>query len=118
MQKKIAYLICGSAAGAVNGLLGAGGGILLVPMLTLVAHIEEDRLFPTSVAIILPICVVSISVSPGWGALPWLEALPYLLGAIPGGSLAVWIGRKIPVKWLHRVLGILIIWGGVQYLWP
>ena len=117
MKERIRYVICGAAAGAVNGLLGAGGGMLLVPLLTMIAHTEEDHLFPTSVSIILPICLVSLTVSPGWNDLPITEALPYLIGAIPGGLLAGWLDKKIPVKWLHRALGILIIWGGIRYLW-
>ena len=117
MKNMLRYIICGIAAGAVNGLLGAGGGMILVPLLTFIAHTAEDRLFPTSVAIILPICLVSMTISPGLDCLPWREALPYLLGAVPGGLIAGWLDNKIPVKWLHRVLGILILWGGIRYLW-
>lgn len=117
MNRKIGYLLAGVAAGAVNGLLGAGGGMILVPLLTLLGHLEDRKVFPTSVAIIFPICLISLSVSPGFGNLPWQEAWPYLLAAIPGGLLAGILDKKIPVKWLHRALGILIIYGGVRYLW-
>ena len=117
MKNRTGYILCAIAAGAVNGLLGAGGGMLLVPLLTMLTDTEEDRIFPTSVSIILPICLVSLTVSPGWNHLPIAEALPYLSGAIPGGLLAGWLDKKIPVKWLHRALGILIIWGGIRYLW-
>ena len=37
-------------------------------------------------------------------------------GAI-GGVLAGMFGKKIPTVWLHRGLGILILWGGIRYLW-
>lgn len=117
MNRKIGYLLAGVAAGAVNGLLGAGGGMILVPLLTLLGHLEDRKVFPTSVAIIFPICLISLSVSPGFGDLPWQEACPYLLAAVPGGLLAGLLDKKIPVKWLHRALGILIIYGGVRYLW-
>ena len=117
MKQKLGYVLAGVAAGAVNGLLGAGGGMLLVPLLTLLAKTEDKAIFPASVAIILPVCLTSLTISPGWGNLPWQEALPYLLGAIPGGLLAGWLDKKIPVKWLHRGLGLLIFIGGVRYLW-
>ena len=39
-----------------------------------------------------------------------------ILGSMAGGLLAGWTGNRIPVKWLHRILGILIIWGGIRYL--
>lgn len=117
MKEKWGYVISGTVAGAVNGLLGAGGGMILVPLLTLLVKLEDDEVFPTSVAVILPICLISISVSPGLTRLPWRDALPYLLAAVPGGIIAGILDKKIPVKWLHRGLGILIIWGGVRYLW-
>ncbi len=108
--------LAGGAAGAVNGLLGAGGGMVLVPLLEKSGELEEQEVFPASVAIILPLCIVSLSVTGFRDNLPWKEALPYLLGSIPGGILAGNLGKKIPVKWLHKALGIIILWGGVRYL--
>lgn len=106
----------GLIAGCLNGLLGTGGGMIVVPLLTLLEKENPQRVFSNSVAIILPICLVSLAISPGYANLPWKQALPYLLPAIPGGIAAGVFAKKIPVKWLHRVLGILILWGGVRYL--
>ena len=106
----------GALAGAVNGLFGAGGGMVLVPLLTWMTDIPEEEIFPSSVSIILPICVVSLSIGAFSSGIPFAEALPYLLGSIPGGVLAALTGKYIPVKWLHRALGILILWGGIRYL--
>ena len=39
------------------------------------------------------------------------------LGSALGGSLAGLWGKKIPTRWLHRGLGVLILWGGIRYLW-
>lgn len=116
MKKRLGYIIAGLAAGTANGLLGAGGGMLLVPLLTLCSDLKEDQVFPFSVSVILPICLVSLTISPGLSSLPWIEAWPYLVAAIPGGIIAGFLDKKIPVKWLHRVLGILILYGGVRYL--
>lgn len=117
MQKEhIGWVIAGFAAGAVTGLFGAGGGMVLIPLLQLLTGIEEDAVFPASVSVILPICVVCLLFRATEGLLPWKESLPYLLGSCIGGILAGTAGRKIPTLWLHRLLGILILWGGVRYL--
>lgn len=109
-------LIAGSLAGIVNGLLGAGGGMVLVPLLSGLAKLDEKQVFPTSVAIILPISIVSLFGSQRLSDLNFRTTLPYLAGSIVGGIFCGIIGRKIPVKWLHRLLGILILWGGIRYL--
>lgn len=107
--------LAGACAGAVCGLLGAGGGMVLVPLLTRLSGLEEEAVFPASVSIILPVCLVSLAAAPA--PLPWQTAFPYLLGSSAGGILAGLLGKKIPVLWLHRGLGLLILWGGVRYLW-
>lgn len=112
---KLRSILAGGSAGAVNGLFGAGGGMILVPMLSGSPDFSEHEVFSSSIVIILPICIVSLIVNSG-GNLPWAEAWPFLLGGIPGGLLAGLFGRKIPVTWLHRFLGVLILYGGVRYL--
>lgn len=91
--------------------------MILVPLLCLLSELPDDRIFPSSVSIILPICIVALTVS-GFrnGGLSVQEALPYLIGSFFGGIVAGLTDNKIPVKWLHRGLGILILWGGVRYL--
>ena len=106
-------IIAGLAAGAVNGLFGAGGGMVLIPLLGLLTRMEEDEIFASSLSIILPICIVSLLSTD---SIAWQDALPWLPGSALGGVLAGIWGKKIPVKWLHRGLGIFIIWGGLRYL--
>ena len=116
MKEKWGLPLAGFCAGAVNGLFGAGGGMVLVPMLTGLTDLKEEEVFPSSVAIIFPLCLVSLGAQILSQGLDLRQALPYLLGgalgAIPAG---IW-GRKIPAKWLHRGLGLLILWGGIRYL--
>ena len=116
MDRKYGSILSGICAGAVNGLLGAGGGMVLVPLLDLLTDIKEEEVFPTSISVILPICMVSLGFTAVNTPLPWSDALPYLLVGGIGGILAGIWGRKIPTVWLHRCLGILILWGGFRYL--
>lgn len=108
--------IAGFIAGAVNGLFGAGGGMLLIPLLTKLSDLQDDDVFPASVSIIFPICFVSLTIYASASGLPISDALPYLLGGAVGGIVAGLTGNRIPVKWLHRILGIMILWGGYRYL--
>ena len=116
IHKKYGLILAGGAAGAVAGLFGAGGGMILVPLLSALTDLQDREIFGASVSIILPICLVSIAMTPDLPS--FSSVLPYLLGSCLGGILAPRIGHRIPTLWLHRALGILIIWGGIRYLWP
>lgn len=115
-KKSLGIGLAGTGAGAVNGLFGAGGGMVLVPMLTGLSDLEDREVFPASVCIILPICLVSLSITFDSNTVPWNLTVPYLIGSAAGGLLAGLFGKKIPTLWLHRLLGVLILWGGVRYL--
>ena len=115
-KNNFGMILAGFAAGSVNGLFGAGGGMVLIPLLGLLTSLEEKDTFHSSIAIILPICSVSLIPSVTAGTLPWRQSLPYLFGSAAGGLAAGFWGKQIPVKWLHRALGLLIIWGGIRYL--
>lgn len=116
LKHSIALSAIGFAAGAVNGLFGAGGGMILVPLLAGIGDLNEQEVFPASVSIILPICLVSLGVSFINQAVIPDNALWYLIGSAAGGFGVGLFGKRIPTRWLHRILGIFILWGGVRYL--
>ena len=111
-----ALILAGALAGAVNGLFGGGGGMILVPLLTWLGKLKDHRVFASSIAIIGPICIVSILTTLVGGSIPWRQSLPWLIGSAIGGFAAGKWGQKIPALWLHRGLGLLILYGGVRYL--
>ena len=50
-MRKSQYLgpvLAGGAAGVVNGLFGAGGGMVLVPLLCMLTDLEDAQVFPAS----------------------------------------------------------------------
>ncbi len=115
-MKLLGPVLAGLGAGAVNGLFGAGGGMVLVPLLSLLTELDDREIFGASIAVILPICIVSLIATALTGTIAFDASIPYLIGSAAGGLAAGLWGRKIPAKWLHRGLGILIIWGGIRYL--
>ena len=116
LRSIVLYALAGCCAGAVTGVFGAGGGMVLVPLLRLLAPEDPQNIFASSVAVIIPICIVSLGARWIVAGLPFHDALPYVLGSSFGGLFSVIFGSKIPVKWLHRLLGPLIILGGIRYL--
>ena len=107
----------GLLAGIVNGIFGGAGGMVLIPALGLWTDADKDAIFPISVSVMLPVCLLSLFLASRNAPLPWSGALPYLLGSAAGGILAGCFGKRIPTLWLHRIFGCLLLWGGVRYLW-
>lgn len=110
--------VSGAAAGVINGLFGAGGGMLLVPMLRKLCGTEEKEAFACSVGIILPLSLVSLLVYFLRGGDFAGQSVPYLIGGAVGGIGAGILLKKVKVKWLHRLLGIFILYGGIRLLLP
>ena len=113
---KIKCAVTGLLAGAANGFFGAGGGMLLVPLLSRWVKLEQRSTFATSLAVIFPMCIVSAVVSIIKTDFNIVSAWPYLAGGLVGGFIGGRIFKKIPVKWLHRIMGALIIYGGIKSL--
>ena len=106
----------GAAAGVANGLFGAGGGMILVPLLQKLCGLDDRKFFTTALAIIFPLCLVSIVVYSLRGGLELGQSLPYLLGGFLGGVGGGLLMKRLPTRWLHRALGLVILWGGFRLL--
>lgn len=110
------YVLAGGLAGIANGLFGGGGGSVLVPLLTRVCKLEQRRAFATSVAVILPLCALSVVIYLLRGGLELSVAWPYVAGGTVGGWLGGRLFRGVRVDWLRRGFGLLLIFGGVRCL--
>ena len=114
MKQSIKYAVTGGLAGAANGFFGAGGGMILVPLLVRWCGVAERRAFASSVAIIFPLSIVSVVIYWLQGALSVQTALPYLLGGAIGGFLSGRLFQKMKLLWIRRIFGVLIVYGGIR----
>lgn len=105
----------GLAVGIVNGLLGAGGGIIAVPLLRRMG-LERKASHANAVAVILPITFLSAAVYLLKGYVSFSDAYIYLPGGIIGAFLGTVILRKISPLWLKRIFGVFMVYAGVRLL--
>ena len=56
-------LLTGALAGFVNGFFGAGGGMLVVPLLIVLVGLADKQAFSSAISIILPLTVVSLVIT-------------------------------------------------------
>jgi len=112
--KPILFIAIGAAAGLVNGLFGAGGGLLLVPLFISVCKLDQKTAFATSLCVTLPLSVVSLCVYAVRGNVDFIAALPYALGGIAGGVIGGLLMKRFSVKWLRLALAAFLLYGGVK----
>jgi len=113
-SQTVKYLVAGTAAGVINGFFGAGGGVVLVPLLLYWLGLPARKAFATSVFIIFPLSLVSAVLYFMGGRIDLRQAMPYLIGGFVGGVLCGNLFKKMPVIWLRRIFGGLLILGGIR----
>ena len=113
---RLAPILAGGAAGIVNGFFGGGGGMILVPLLVRRCGLSQRQAFATSVAVILPLCILSSVIYYVRGGLDFALALPYLVGGLVGGWVGGTLFKKVNMVWLKRIFALFILYGGVNAL--
>lgn len=113
-REKSLYLLAGTVAGLLNGLLGTGGGMILVPLLLGPLKLPPKRTFATSVFIMTPICALSAWLYWQQGRISLAQAVPFLLGGLAGGLLCGKLYGKVSAQWLGRIFALLMLYGGVR----
>jgi uncharacterized membrane protein YfcA len=103
-------LLLGLAVGVLVGLLGIGGGVVLVPALVYLVHMDQHLAQGTSLFILLP--------PVGLGALReyWKQGQVDLragilcaLGMLVGGYLGGWIAVPIASRHLKGLFGCFLM---------
>ena len=112
-MKKLFYPVLAMLAGVVNGLLGAGGGMLIVPLLRK-CGLDQRSTHATSVCI--PICTLSAAIYLFKGKVTIEDALPYLPFSVFGAIIGSLILSKINQKFLRKLFGGFMLWAAVQLL--
>lgn len=86
----------GVLGGFLAGLFGVGGGLLMMPLLMIVAKMNQRVASGTSLAVIAPTALVgSISYALS-GNVDWLAALVLTSGSIGGAQLGSYLLSKAP----------------------
>ena len=112
---KILSYIGGILIGAVNGLFGAGGGIIAVPILEN-AGLNKKQSHANAVAVILPVSILSGILYLLEDKVQFSDVSPYVLWGLIGSVLGTFVLKKISPLWLKRIFGIFVIYAGVRMI--
>ena len=116
-QKAVRSVLCGSAVGFVCGFVGAGGGMMMLLVLTSVLGYELKTAVGTSV-FIMSITALTGSVSHFViGGMPDTEAfIICIVSTLAAAQLSAVFANKASPKTLNRITGAILVALGIAVL--
>lgn len=113
---KIVQISCiGFLAGIISGLIGAGGGIIVVPALMHLG-LEQKKSHASSVCIMLAICSASSIMYLKFGFVSIEQAMPYIPLGVIGALVGATFLSKINPNILRKIFACFSLWAGFRLL--
>ena len=116
LKEKLYMALTGAMTGLANGFFGGGGGMIVVPLMTLLLKLKTKVAHATALAVILPISVISAFIYFYSGNFDFASGIPTGVGVIVGGAVGAWLLGKISAKWLTKMFAVVMLVAGVKSL--
>ena len=102
LKKNFKAVLCGLLTGAVNGLFGGGGGMVVVPLLKNLLGYD--------------VCAASAVTYIAGGYFSAGVAIPAAVGAVAGGLLGALMLNKLPEFVVNAVFIAVMLAAGIRML--
>ena len=104
--KSVKKYLLGLSIGVVNGVFGAGGGMLAVPLLKK-SGLNQKSAHANAVAVILPITVISAVLYVTKGYVNISDSIAFIPTGLIGSIIATFILQKFSNKILQKIFKML-----------
>lgn len=108
-------LAIGLVAGLVSGLLGIGGGLVMVPLLSGWLGMPLKGVLGTSLAAIVALVIPGTIVHALLGNIDWSICLALVAGAVPGAHVGARIALGTGVRTLRVLVGSFLLVVALAY---
>mgnify|MGYP000967734618 FL=1 len=118
-MNKINYklIVIGIVTGLINGVFGSGGGTIVVPSLVFLIKMEDYKAHATAISIILPLSIISTIVYLLNNTIPLKLSLVVMIGGFVGSYIGAKYLRKIPINYLRKIFGSVIMYTAIRMIW-
>ena len=106
----------GLLAGTVNGLLGAGGGIIIIFALNKILGekaLDKNGAFATALCIMLPISILSVFIYSARGHVSMEGFGVFIIPALLGGAVGGLLLGKLKASFIKKLFAGLVIISGI-----
>lgn len=107
--------LLGAGGGFMAGLLGIGGGVVLMPVLTGVLRLPVKRAVASSLVAVAILSVPALVAHLWFGHVDPRYAIPLVLGVIPGAQIGARITIASSEQTVRRAFGIFIVLAALLY---
>lgn len=104
----------GFVAGLICGLLGAGGGLLLLPALRR-RGLTTTRCHATMLAVTVPLAVLCGTFYLLQGHVAFSQLLPYLPGGAVGAVVGSFLLPRIRPRLLRMAFALFLLYSGLRF---
>ncbi len=99
----------GLAAGFFSALFGVGGGLIVVPLLILLAGFESHEATGTSLAVIGFTAVVGAAAFASIGEVHWRDAAVVGIPAMAGALVGTWLQQRVNSRLLAYLFAVFVL---------
>lgn len=112
--KQILLLILvGVLGGGINGLFGAGAGLLLVPLIQIISKLDEKKVHATTLGCVMLMCVSSSIVFIINKQIDFKLTMWCFIGSLAGAILGTFLLQKFKNKVINIIFSSLLIVAGI-----
>jgi uncharacterized membrane protein YfcA len=116
-NKRIVFIVSGSGVGMITGLVGAGGGFLIIPILFLIGRLPINKAVGTS------LMIISMNSTIGFMSnfqfkmeINWIFLLSFSAFTVLGIFIGTFLTRFIEGEKLKRIFGWFVMLLGLYII--
>lgn len=118
-EQWLALVIVGVVAGVAAGMFGIGGGVIIVPALTVLLSFEIKKAFGTSLAaLLMPVSIFAVAAYYRAGKLKIAVAAWISFGIIFGSFLGANIALNLDTILLKQLYGVFLLYMAWRFIEP
>ena len=109
-REVLLLILIGAIGGLLSGAFGVGGGIIMVPLLTTIAKLDQRRAAATSLIAIIPAGVVGTITYGLSGHVDLVAAVLIAAGGVAGSYIGTRLLHRLSIRWLRWLfIGMLLL---------
>jgi uncharacterized membrane protein YfcA len=112
----IGVVTAGVVVGVLSALFGVGGGILMVPFITLALDESQHLAEGTSLLVIVPTAIAGVVAHNRRGFVSFRHAALLALGGVGGAALGAWLALRLDADVLQKLFGAFVLVMGARLI--